>query len=190
MRLTSGRYMNILSGVFLASAITITACSSLPSATPTPYKSAKLSDGYGYSSMQLSENEYRVMFKATEKTPADLVQEYTLYRAAEIADKTGFDWVAVVKTDVEKKAGTAKNIVRDKSASTPALPSEQQCTMSGCSEVAQPFPQTDGSMTVEETPMSDVYYSIMVRMGNADQGAEPNALLIKEILSRPPGKEK
>lgn len=190
MQLTSGRYRNIAGSIFLATAITVSACSTLPSTAPTPYQSAKLSDGYGYSSMQLSENEYRVMFKATEKTPADLVQEYTLYRAAEIADDTGFDWVAVVKTDVEKKAGKAKTLVRDKAKPMPSLPSEQQCTMSGCTEVAQPFPQTDGSMTVEETATNDVYYSIMVRMGNASQGSAPNALLIKEILSHPPGKEK
>ena len=45
---------------------------------------------------KISENEYKVLFKATDKTPADKVQQYALYRAAEIAQNQGFTYLAML----------------------------------------------------------------------------------------------
>ncbi len=158
------------------------ACSSVPNAVPTSYKSAKTANGYGYSSTQLSDNEYRVMFKATDLTPADLVQEYTLRRAAELADKHNYAWVTVVKTDIEKKQNQGKTVVRKKTDKQVKLPQDQQCTMSGCTEVAQPFTGNGDDIEVQTTPMSDIYYSIVVRMSATKP--DVNALQVSQLLDK------
>ncbi|MCW8108256.1 hypothetical protein OPS25_07090 [Alteromonas ponticola] len=170
---------------FISSAIfalTLTlACSTVPSASPTPYQSATMPNGYGYSSIQLADNEYKVLFKATDKTSADLVQEYTLRRAAELAKKQNFSWISIVKTDVEKKPGIGKSIVRNKPSRNVKIPQDQQCTMSGCEEVAQPFIENQDDIEVRDTPMSDIYYSIIVRMSQSKPPG--NAFAVNEILT-------
>ncbi|MBD3584202.1 hypothetical protein HHX48_00450 [Salinimonas sp. HHU 13199] len=160
------------------------ACSSFSSSGPTAYKSAKSADAYGYSSVQLDDAQYRVMFKAAEDTPADLVQEYTLYRAAEIADEQGYSWVAIVKTDIERKANISQRIVRDKKNTLPPVLKEEQCTMSGCNDVAQPFEVSDSDLRTKKTKTQDVYYSVVARMGNSQVSTGDNAFEVEKVLAR------
>jgi len=94
----------MLACVGAAFSLAIVGCSWTPVAAPTPYKSASTKAAYGYSSEKISENEYKILFKATDKTPADKVQQYALYRAAEIAQKQGFTYLAIVKTN--NRSGT------------------------------------------------------------------------------------
>ncbi|WP_246223153.1 CC0125/CC1285 family lipoprotein [Alteromonas profundi] len=159
--------------------ISLTACSNTPSALPTPYKAAKNKDGYGYSSVQLSNNEFRVLFKATDKTPADMVQQYVLQRASELAEKQGFSHLAIIKTDIEKRPVEARRITQE-NAPQPTFTNDQQCTMSGCQQVAEPMPgQTQSN--VEKTLINDVYYSILVRMANTSQALGKNAIKVSDI---------
>ena len=51
-------------------------------AQPTPYQPA--TEGYGHSEQQIEDNRYRVSFAGNDLTPADTVQNYLLYRAAEL----------------------------------------------------------------------------------------------------------
>lgn len=163
----------------LIACIGISACSTTPSALPTPYKSAKSKDGYGYSSVQLSDNEFRVLFKATDETPADMVQQYVLQRASELASKQGYSHLAIVKTDIEKRPVEGHRIGKD-NAPRPTFTNDQQCTMSGCQQVAEPMPgQSQNS--VEKTLMNDVYYSILVRMANTAQALGKNAIEVSDI---------
>ncbi|QJR82307.1 hypothetical protein CA267_016900 [Alteromonas pelagimontana] len=171
--------------VLMSGILMVAACSSLPSVAPTPYQSAKTFNGYGYSSVQLSDNEYRVMFKATDETPADKVQEYTLYRSAELAKERGYSWVAIVKTDVEKKGTIGKTVTRSRNEPKPPVMKDEQCTMSGCSEIVQPL-NTGTEMSVETKPMNDIYYSVMVRMGANKVSTGNNAFAVDEILSTKP----
>lgn len=165
--------------------ITVGCATSSPT-EPTPYIKAASANNYGYSSMELSANEYRIMFKATQATPADKVQEFTLYRAAELAQKQGYDWVAIVKTDIERKTRTGKKVVRESNNSVPTVLRDEQCTMSGCNEVAQPFETSDADLRVEKTKTKDIYYSIVARMGNSQAAAGDQAFRTSEILSKHP----
>jgi len=186
--------MSLLSRTLHASVVAsvlavLGACSTTSTLAPTPYQSAKSTEGYGFSSTQLSENEYRVMFKASEATPADLVQQYTVLRGAELAQEHGYNWLAVVKTDIERKTSVSKKVVKKDSNKGGVFPPEQQCTMSGCQEVAQPFHGTDGDVEVEEVPSKDVFYSVVIRMANSQQAIGKNALSVSQVLSeRPQGK--
>ena len=165
-------------------ATVMSACSSFSASGPTPYKAAKSADAYGYSSVQLDDSRYRVMFKAAEDTPADLVQEYTLYRAAQIASEQGYSWVAVVKTDIERKANITQRVVKDKKNTLPPVLKEEQCTMSGCNDVAQPFEVSDSDLRMEEAKIQDVYYSIVARMGNSQVSTGDNAFEVQKVISR------
>jgi hypothetical protein len=69
-------------------------------AAPTPYQPA--ADGFGYSDQQLEENRYRVTFAGNSVTPRDVVQNYLLYRAAELTVQKGYDYFTVVRQDLER----------------------------------------------------------------------------------------
>jgi hypothetical protein len=67
---------------------------------PTPYQPA--ADGYGYSEQQIEENRYRVTFSGNELTPRDAVQNYLLYRAAEVTLDRGYDYFTVVDRNLDR----------------------------------------------------------------------------------------
>ncbi len=179
----------VFTGMAASALLFLSACSSTSTLAPTPYQAAKTAKSYGFSSTQLSENEYRVMFKASEATPADLVQQYTVLRGAEIAQDQGYNWLAVVKTDIERKASVSKKVIRKEGENGSVFPPEQQCTMSGCQEVARPFYGADGQIEVEEVPSKDVYYSVIIRMANSQQAIGNNALSVEQVLSERPDME-
>ncbi|HEX6111455.1 MAG TPA: hypothetical protein VFZ10_04050 [Geminicoccaceae bacterium] len=62
---------------------------------PTPYQQAR--DGFGYSEQQIEENRYRVSFAGNSATTRQTVEDYLLYRAAELTVQTGHDWFQVVE---------------------------------------------------------------------------------------------
>ena len=172
-----------LACVGVAFSLAIVGCSSTPVAAPTPYKSASSKAAYGYSSEKISENEYKVLFKATDKTPADKVQQYALYRAAEIAQKQGFTYLAIVKTNVDKKPVVAREVMANKEEPV-AFQTDRQCTMSGCDEVAQPM-AVPSSNDVVKTQINDIYFTIDVMMANDKTRLGKNAFTVLEVLSEP-----
>ncbi|HUH05940.1 MAG TPA: hypothetical protein VML75_28315 [Kofleriaceae bacterium] len=76
----------------------LAACAS----APTPYRVA--SDGFGYRDQQLESNRYRVSFAANSATAADAVQDYALYRAAELTLANGDDYFRVVDRQTESRS--------------------------------------------------------------------------------------
>jgi hypothetical protein len=174
---------NLIACVGTVLSLAMVGCSSTPVATPTPYKSASTKAAYGYSSEKVSESEYRVLFKATDKTPADKVQQYALYRAAEIAQKQGFNYLAIVKTNVDKKPILAREVVA-KNDEPVAFQTDRQCTMSGCDEVAQPM-AVPSSNDVVKTQINDIYFTIDVKMANDKASLGKNAFTVIEVLSEP-----
>jgi hypothetical protein len=67
---------------------------------PTPYQPA--ADGYGYGEQQIEENRYRVSFAGNELTPPGTVQNYLLYRAAELTLDRGYDYFTVVDRNLDR----------------------------------------------------------------------------------------
>lgn len=80
----------------IALALLLAACTG----NPTPYQPAVA--GYGYMDQQLEENRYRVSFAGNELTPPETVQNYLLYRAAEITLESGFDYFSVVDRNLDR----------------------------------------------------------------------------------------
>jgi hypothetical protein len=69
-------------------------------ASPTPYKPAD--GGFGYADQQLESNRYRVTFAGNSVTARDTVQNYLLYRAAELTVQNHHDYFTVVNQNVER----------------------------------------------------------------------------------------
>jgi len=66
----------------------------------TPYQPSE--GRYGYSEQQLEDDRYRVIFSGNPSTPRETVQNYLLYRSAELTLQNGFDYFTVVDRDVER----------------------------------------------------------------------------------------
>ena len=64
-------------------------CSTVP---PTHYQVASEQGANGYSHIQLSENQYRVLFKGNKNTDKDAAKDFALLHAAELTTAQGYDW--------------------------------------------------------------------------------------------------
>ncbi len=58
--------------------------------TATPYQPR--SGGYGYAEQKLEANRYRITFAGNSSTPRETVENYLLYRAAELTVSAGYDY--------------------------------------------------------------------------------------------------
>jgi hypothetical protein len=88
-----GRACRLASG--LLAALLLAGCMA-----PTPYKAAD--DGFGYAQQQIERNRYRVSFSGNALTMRNTVQNYLLYRAAEVTVDSGHDYFVVVDDNLER----------------------------------------------------------------------------------------
>jgi hypothetical protein len=75
----------------------VTAC-----VTPTPYQPAQ-PQGFGYTEERLDQNKYRVSFRGNAQTKRETVEDYLLYRSAELTLQGGYDHFILVGRDTEAK---------------------------------------------------------------------------------------
>lgn len=78
---------------FLA-ALLLAAC-----ATPAYYQ--PMHDEVGYGEQKLEANRYRVWFSGNSLTPRETVENYVLYRAAELTLAEGYDWFLLAARDTD-----------------------------------------------------------------------------------------
>ena len=86
--------LRILAAVGLS--LALVACA----AQPTPYQPR--SDGFGYKEQQLDSRTWRVEFVGNTVTPRETVENYLLYRAAEVMLFGGYDRFVVLEKDIER----------------------------------------------------------------------------------------
>ncbi len=77
--------------VLIAAAMLVAAC-----ATATPYAPSENPGRYGYSEQQLEDDRFRVSFSGNSFTNLTTVENYVLFRAAEVTLINGYDWFEVV----------------------------------------------------------------------------------------------
>ena len=80
--------------------ITVLATALAACATATPYQ--RLRNGYGYTDQQLESNRYRVTFVGNSETPRSAVENYLLYRAAQITVNHGYDYFVIDHQNTER----------------------------------------------------------------------------------------
>jgi hypothetical protein len=71
--------------------------------TPTPYAAA--TGDLGYRDQQIETNRYRVSFTGNSATPVNRVQDYALYRAAELTVANGYDYFEVANRSTDSSGG-------------------------------------------------------------------------------------
>ncbi len=72
-------------------------------ASPTPYRAA--TNDLGYRDQQIESDRYRVSFAGNSATPLDRVQDYALYRAAELTVANGYDYFKVASRSTDSGGG-------------------------------------------------------------------------------------
>lgn len=93
---------NLRFWVVTATAALLTAC-----ATATPYQPASAPGAFdGFSQTMLENDRARVTFGGNSLTDRETVENYLLYRAAEVAVERGFDHFSLVERDTEAKTRT------------------------------------------------------------------------------------
>ena len=78
------------------------------SATPTPYQVA--GDDGGYSDQRIETDRYRVTFEGNTATSRDRVEDFALYRAAELTLQSGHDYFKVLSKEVEPVVGSVRGV--------------------------------------------------------------------------------
>ena len=76
----------------------VAACST----PPTPFQPGKPLNTYGYSQEQIDLDTWRISFSGNSATDRGTVEDYMLYRAAEITVDTGNDGFVILQDSVEK----------------------------------------------------------------------------------------
>ena len=87
-----------------ALAVTATLASAACTAAPTPYQPR--TDGTGYAEQQLDGLTWRVSFAGNLSTSRETVEDYLLYRSAEIVQAGGYENFAILEKDVERIVDT------------------------------------------------------------------------------------
>ena len=92
-----------IAAVPIAAALLLSAC-----ATPTPYQpiDARGQASGGYSEQRLQDDRFRVSFRGNEFTSRARVENYLLYRAAELTLQAGYDGFTMVRQDTDPNMRT------------------------------------------------------------------------------------
>lgn len=162
--------------------ILLTACS-------TPYQPRGLLGGF--SEARLDETTYQVSFKGNGYTSAETVQQYVLYRAAELTTQAGFDHFVIVSgRDISRTfahttpgtATTSSTFSGNATMSGTATPSGNSFAISGSGAVSG-----SGTSVTTYTPPRTTFVIkpgeiVTVRMGNGPKPSDPNAYEAASVL--------
>ncbi len=90
--------------VLSAAAIGLGACSQ---STPyAPQSASATAQDFGYSSTRLGEGMYRVSFAGNQFTSRETVEDYLLYRAAELTRERGYTGFSLMRENVDRTVST------------------------------------------------------------------------------------
>lgn len=87
-----------LAGLAVAAALGLAACGTYG---PTPYQPAAGSQ-QGYADTMIESNRFRVSFKGNSLTNRETVENYLLYRAAELTLQQGYDHFTIANRDTDQ----------------------------------------------------------------------------------------
>lgn len=79
--------------------------------SPTPYRAASTDGtGFGYTSIKLTDQLYRIRFLGTRRTPHRWVDAFLLYRAAEVAREANAPAFQIVEGQVDASVLTGEDV--------------------------------------------------------------------------------
>ncbi len=96
------------SRIFLRTLILGTVAVLAACATTTPYQ--PLGKNGGFSEQRIETNRYRIAFMGNSSTPRQTVENYMLYRAAELTINSSFDYFILTGNDTEARTRYSESI--------------------------------------------------------------------------------
>lgn len=96
-------FRKTIAAAAIAAATTLGACAS---SGPTPYQPAGANYSRGYTETKLEDTRYRISFKGNQLTERETVENYMLFRAAELTLQSGYDTFTIVNRDTDKQSRT------------------------------------------------------------------------------------
>jgi len=91
---------NLIAAAAITTTLGLAACSS----GPTPYQPGAGRGDTGYAESKIENDRYRISFKGNSLTERETVENYLLYRAAELTLQNGFDTFTIVNRDTDKNS--------------------------------------------------------------------------------------
>lgn len=82
--------------IWVLAAMLLTACATIP-----PYHPVGEGDGYGYAEQKIESNRFRVSFSGNAATSRQAVENFLLYRAAELTTETGNTYFVIIENETE-----------------------------------------------------------------------------------------
>jgi hypothetical protein len=149
-------------------------------AIPTAYEPA-FGGEEGYSDQKLEDNHYRVTFAGNSLTSRETVENYLLYRCAEITLKTGNDYFVVLEKSTERSVSYRYYPPPSASLRRYGYPYWHPY---GLGYVYPPFydPFWDMPVTAEPIETYKAYATIAVFQGKKPAG-DPNAFDAREVIA-------
>lgn len=92
--------------VLVATAVSALLLSGCQTATPYQPLARPGSSAGGYADQQIEANRFRVSFAGNSMTSRETVENYLLYRAAQLTVDRGYDWFTMADRDTEKRSNT------------------------------------------------------------------------------------
>ena len=130
----------------------LAACSSQPA-----YRAAQ-GNGFGYSEQQISDNYYRVSFKARGDDNGK-ARAYAMRRAAELTQTQGYDWFVIVQNDSTTERQTAASQLSTGYRQTTV----RDCGLLGCRSRTIQQPEYSASLSAGDREQVEV--ALEIRMG-------------------------
>ncbi|AFV00480.1 CC0125/CC1285 family lipoprotein [Simiduia agarivorans] len=160
--------------------ISIVALMTVGCASSNGYKQAK-GNGYGYTDTALTENRYRINYKAKSHQSAK-AKNYALLRAAELTLDQGYDWFVVVdrETRVEKTEDRFSTSMQTGQTVT------KSCGLLSCTTQVHPSTQYGVGMS-SGNGADEAIASLEIRMGKGVKPASGDvydAMEIKDSLGK------
>jgi hypothetical protein len=89
----------------LAAALSLVACAATGPASYGPAAEGK----FGYSETRIEDGRYRIVYRGSGGMPPEMVEDYALRRAGELALREGYSWFRIIARDMtrEKRGGVS-----------------------------------------------------------------------------------
>lgn len=159
------KYLTILA------VLALSACASQPD-----YKAAT-GGGYGYKESQISENRYRVQYKARGDA-RDKAMDYALLRSAELTLLKGYDWFMVVDRetlrDREQQAGLRTEVRNDRVVT-------RDCGLLGCTTTSRPSTSYGVGIGAGTSPRTETETVLEIRLGKGVRPASGDSYDALEV---------
>lgn len=174
---------NCINRVVFVAMITLCLLSGCANTAPTPFQPTGPSQPFGYSSQQMNESTFRILFAANEHTDFTHIESFAHKRAAIIAKQQGFAWYRVVSSTADSlpaRQATApvppQDISMVEQEVTEKLP-EQPCDDRAC--MASKKKKMNESPDEDSNNLPTRFYTLVIQ-GGVGQAAPNSAVWVAE----------